>query len=66
MTPKEINTTYNNFYEFGTSKSISSAAEALQVRPWEIKIDGEVEKPFTIPIDDLLKKVTLEERAYRH
>ncbi len=66
VTPKEINITYNNFYEFGTSKSISSAAEALQVRPWEIKIDGEVEKPFTIAIDDLLNRVTLEERVYRH
>ncbi len=66
VTPKEINTTYNNFYEFGTSKSISSAAEALKTRPWEIRIDGEVEKSFTIGIDDLLKKVKLEERIYRH
>ena len=30
------------------------------------KIDGEVEKPFTIAFDDLLKKVQLEERVYRH
>ncbi|MGI9463993.1 MAG: protein-methionine-sulfoxide reductase catalytic subunit MsrP [Aestuariivirgaceae bacterium] len=66
VTPKEINTTYNNFYEFGTSKSISSAAEVLKTRPWDIKIDGEVEKPFTIGFDDLLKKVQLEERIYRH
>ena len=29
-------------------------------------IDGEVEKPMTIAIDDLLKQVTLEERIYRH
>ncbi len=66
VTPKEINTTYNNFYEFGSSKSISSAAEALKIRPWDIQIDGEVEKPFTIGFDDLLKKVQLEERTYRH
>ncbi len=66
VTPKEVNITYNNFYEFGTSKSISSAAEALKIRPWEVRIDGEVEKPFTIAFDDLLKKVTLEERVYRH
>ena len=66
VTPKEINTTYNNFYEFGTSKAISSAAEALRIRPWEIRIDGEVEKELTIGIDDLLKKVQLEERVYRH
>ena len=66
VTPKEINITYNNFYEFGTSKSISSAAQALKIRPWEVAIDGEVEKPFKIAFDDLLKKVQLEERVYRH
>lgn len=66
VTRKEVNITYNNFYEFGTSKSISSAAQRLKIRPWEIKIDGEVEKPFTIAFDDLLKKVQLEERVYRH
>ena len=66
ITPKEINTTYNNFYEFGTSKAISSAAQALKTNPWEIKIDGEVEAEMTIGIDDLLKKVNLEERVCRH
>ena len=66
ITDEELNTTYNNFYEFGTSKRISRGAEALKIRPWEIKIDGEVEKPFTIGFDDLLKKVMLEERVVRH
>ena len=46
-------TTYNNYYEFGTSKSISEAAKALPLRPWNIKIGGMVEKPFTIGFDDL-------------
>ncbi len=59
-------TTYNNFYEFGGSKNIWRAAQKLPLRPWEIAIDGMVEKPFIIGIDDLLKKVTLEERLYRH
>jgi sulfoxide reductase catalytic subunit YedY len=66
VTAESYNVTFNNFYEFGTSKRISDAAEALKVRPWEIAIDGEVEKPFTMGIDDLLKQVTLEERVYRH
>lgn len=66
VTPEVLNTTFNNFYEFGTSKRISAAAAALRIRPWELRIDGEVEAPFTIGIDDLLKKVTLEERVYRH
>jgi sulfoxide reductase catalytic subunit YedY len=65
-TDEKYNTNYNNFYEFGTSKGIAAEAENLRIRPWEIAIDGEVDKPFVIGIDDLLKKVTLEERVYRH
>ena len=57
---------YNNFYEFGTDKSIWRDAQKLEVRPWTIKVSGMVEKPFEIGIDDLLSKVQLEERVYRH
>lgn len=66
VTPEASNVVYNNYYEFGTSKQISEAAEALQLRPWSIVIDGEVEAPQKLDIDDLLKKVQLEERIYRH
>ncbi len=66
VTPEDGNKTYNNYYEFGTSKQISDAAEALPIRPWSVVIDGEVEAPMTLAIDDLLKKVQLEERIYRH
>jgi sulfoxide reductase catalytic subunit YedY len=66
ITPEEVNTTYNNFYEFGTDKGIYRAADSLVIRPWEVRIDGLVEQEFTIGIDDLLRKVTLEERVYRH
>ncbi len=66
LTGERVATTYNNFYEFGSHKNIHRAAQGLQVRPWEIRIDGMVEKPFTIAFDDLLKKMPLEERVYRH
>jgi methionine sulfoxide reductase catalytic subunit len=66
VTDEAINTTYNNFYEFGSAKTISRAAQALKLRPWVVKIDGMVEKPFEIGIDDLLAKISLEERLYRH
>jgi methionine sulfoxide reductase catalytic subunit len=66
LTDEKAVTHYNNFYEFGTEKDIAEAAQALPIRPWTIKIDGMVEKPFEIGIDDLLKKVPLEERLYRH
>ncbi len=58
--------TYNNFYEFGSSKNIWEKAQKLPLRPWSVRISGMVEKPFEIGIDDLLKKMPLEERLYRH
>src|SRR5215471_16811141 len=66
LTDEKLATAYNNFYEFGSQKLIAAEAQALKIRPWTIKIDGLVEKPMTIDIDDLLKKMTLEERLYRH
>jgi len=66
ITPEEINGNYNNFYEFGGSKSVAKAAQLLKIRPWTVKIDGMVEKPFDIAIDDLIRKMPLEERLYRH
>ncbi len=65
LTPEEIATVYNNFYEFGSSKQIADRAQALTVRPWEITIDGLVEQEMTLDIDDLLSQVELEERVYR-
>jgi sulfoxide reductase catalytic subunit YedY len=66
ITDEKINDHYNNFYEFGTAKDIAEAAQALPLRPWTVKIDGMVEKPFEIGIDELIRKMTLEERTYRH
>ena len=66
ITDEKINGNYNNFYEYGTSKSIASAAQQLKTRPWTVKIDGLVEKPFEIGIDDLVRKIGVEERLYRH
>lgn len=66
LTPERLSSKYNNFYEFGGTKRISNAAQKLRIRPWEILIDGEVEQPLRIDIDDLLKRVSLEERVYRH
>ena len=66
VTEERFNIEYNNFYEFGSSKTIARAAQALKLRPWTVKIDGMVEKPQEIAIDDLIRKMPLEERLYRH
>jgi len=58
-------TTYNNYYEFGTSKSIVASAQALVLEPWTVRIEGMVANPRTFGLEDLLKQVTLEERVYR-
>ena len=64
--PEQLVTTYNNFYEFGSHKQIAQAAQALQIRPWTVIIDGYVEEAKTVDIDDLLRQMPLEERLYRH
>lgn len=66
QTPYDDVTSYNNFYEFGTGKEDPARnAGSLKTRPWTVLVDGEVKKPRTFDIDDLLKLAPLEERIYR-
>ena len=66
LTPYSDATEYNNFYEFGTGKGDpASYADRLKVDPWSVKIDGEVGKPGTYTLEDILKPHPLEERIYR-
>jgi sulfoxide reductase catalytic subunit YedY len=66
ISPEADVASYNNYYEFGGSKSIAAAAQRLPQRPWTIKLEGLVDKPQELDLDDLLIKVTLEERVLRH
>lgn len=57
---------YNNFYEFGTGKTDPlEYAGKMQTRPWTVSVEGEVAKPRTFDIDELLKLAAMEERIYR-
>jgi len=57
---------YNNFYEFGTDKEDPARnAGRLVVRPWSVRVDGEVGKPGTVALEDLLAPHAVEERVYR-
>lgn len=59
-------TTYNNFYEFTTSKrKVQDLAKGMNTDNWQLQIDGLVEKPLTLDVDKLLKEIALEERIYR-
>ncbi|HQS09411.1 MAG TPA: protein-methionine-sulfoxide reductase catalytic subunit MsrP [Xanthobacteraceae bacterium] len=66
VTPEAAASTVNNYYEFGTNYDVAKAAAKLKVRPWTVRIEGLVEQPRDVAIDDLLKAMTLEERLYRH
>jgi sulfoxide reductase catalytic subunit YedY len=58
-------TGYINYYEFGTDKEDPPRyASRLSVRPWTVAVEGEVAKPRTFGIEELLK-FPLEERIYR-
>ena len=60
-------TTYNNFYEFGIDKdSPSTFARNLKTESWTVAVDGECAKRGNMPLEDILKGETLEERIYRH
>ena len=58
--------TYNNYYEFGTSKDQPARnAHTLKTRPWTVTVDGECEAPGQLGIEELVNAKTLEERIYR-
>lgn len=66
ITDEIVAATYNNYYEFTTSKStVWKRVEKFKTRPWEIEVSGLVEKPMTLDIDDLIKQMPIEERIYR-
>ena len=59
-------TTYNNYYEFGTGKGDPyKNSQEFKVKPWNISIEGEVENPITLSVEEILSLHPSEERVYR-
>jgi len=57
---------YNNYYEFSTDKgAVSELTEGVALGPWDLKIEGLVENPFTLDTSNLSKQFDLEDRTYR-
>ncbi len=57
---------YNNFVELGDGKtSPIKNADKLVTRPWSVSVEGEVDKPGTLDIEEILTQFDLEERIYR-
>jgi sulfoxide reductase catalytic subunit YedY len=66
LTPLEDITSYNNFYEFGTGKDDPARnAHTLRTRPWQVEIAGEVARPASYNIEDILRRFPSQERVYR-
>jgi len=66
LTPFDLVTSYNNFYEFSVDKEgPAKLSKHFKSRPWTLAIGGEVQKPQTLDIDTIIKKIPLEERIYR-
>jgi len=67
ITPLQVITSYNNFYEFGTQKDEPAEyAKNFRTDPWTVKIEGAVAKPLTLDYNALFKAAPFEERIYRH
>jgi sulfoxide reductase catalytic subunit YedY len=59
-------TTYNNFYEFGTDKADPAQnAGTLVTHPWSVRVEGEMKRPRTVDVDELMRWAAPEERIYR-
>ena len=59
-------TTYNNYYEFGTGKSDPvEKSQKFKTRPWNVLINGEVEKPLKLSMEEITTMFPSDERIYK-
>ena len=66
LTPCEDIISYNNFYEFTTSKEgVARRARDLRTSPWMVEVGGLVNRPQTLSMEEILERYPQEERIYR-
>jgi sulfoxide reductase catalytic subunit YedY len=69
VTPYDLITSYNNFYEFGMDKGdpVENANKGWKTEPWTVEIGGLAGNPGKWDVDDLIGKLGgIEQRVYRH
>lgn len=65
LSDEKLATSYVNFYEFSVNKKEAvEHAKNFTTKNWEVSIEGEVEKPLKLSMEDFLA-FPLEERIYR-
>ena len=59
-------TSYNNFYEFYSGKGDPAKySKDFQPRPWTITVEGLVKEPKIYDLEQIINKITIEDRVYR-
>ncbi|MCY3761059.1 MAG: protein-methionine-sulfoxide reductase catalytic subunit MsrP [Gemmatimonadetes bacterium] len=66
LTDENIAGIYNNFWEFTDTKRVTEYIDKFEPLPWTVEITGLVEEPKTWDVEDLIGRMDLEERLYRH
>src|SRR5262249_46015024 len=59
LTPEDLVTTYNNFYEWGLAKDQPKelANRGWKTRPWAVEIGGSCANPRKLDVDELIHLV---------
>ena len=66
LTDERVAASYNNFYEFTTDKKeVRNLVDNFRIRPWQLEVKGLVENPRVYDVDNLVRRLPLEERLYR-
>ena len=67
ITDEAAATGFNNYYEFDAElkQAVQHLTGKFVTSPWKIQVSGLVNKPQTFDLDQLLKKMPIEERTYR-
>jgi len=66
LTDEEVAISYNNFYEFSTTKTrVRRLTGKFVTSPWDVQIGGFVEKPMKLSMEEVASMFPLEERVYR-
>jgi sulfoxide reductase catalytic subunit YedY len=67
ITKELVATRYNNFREFADQKEmVWKQVDQFQTKPWTLQISGLVANAKTFDLDQLIRRMPLEERLYRH
>ena len=67
MTDEKVAARHNIFDEFAAERDrVFEAAAGFRSDPWKLHIGGRVKAPLTFDVSELVRRLGLEERLYRH